>query len=277
MFERMRRGWDLTKKAWSVVRSHPGIARLPVYGGLLALLAVMVIGGPGAVLVSQEGGLNVLGIILLLVASYLASFSVIYFNVALAAAADQALAGQEPDIAAARQVARSRIGVIAGWAVVSVAVSALLGAVRERGGAGQAVAGIGAAIWSLVTFLVVPVLAFEGIGPVAAMKRSASLFRDRWGQQVTGNVVIGGAAGLILLVGVLLGVFGVVLLASGSALGLFGGGFLLAAGVVVAIGAAIFAGATKGVFGVALYHYMVDNRPTGPFSDGDLEAAVRTR
>ena len=45
--------------------------------------------------------------------------------------------------------------------------------------------------------MVVPVLAFEGIGPFAAMKRSASLFRQRWGQQVTGNVIIGGLASLI--------------------------------------------------------------------------------
>ncbi|MFO7548004.1 MAG: DUF6159 family protein [Acidimicrobiia bacterium] len=281
MFERMRRGWDLTKKAWGVVRSNPGLARLPIYGGVLALLSMLVLAAPGAVLLSVEDagqGVKVGGALLVLLGIYLASFSVIYFNVALAAAADEALAGREPDLAAARGVARGRLGLVAGWAVVSVAVSLILGAVRDRGGsAGRAVAGIGGAIWSLVTFLVVPVLAFEGIGPVAAMKRSASLFRERWGQQVTGNVVIGGASGLVAFLGILLGIAGLALLVSGGTAGAFGGGFLLAAGVVVTVAAAAFSGAMRGVFGVALYHYVTEDAALGPFTTADLESVARTR
>ena len=149
-----------------------------------------------------------------MVGAYLASFAVIYFNVALAAAADQALRGQQPDLKAAGQVARSRIGVIAAWAAVSAVVSAFFALLRDKGGVvGNIGAGIGAAIWGLITFMVIPVLAFEGIGPFGAIKRSASLFRQRWGQQVTGNVVIGGVAGLVVLLGVLAGVGGVALLA----------------------------------------------------------------
>ena len=71
-------------------------------------------------------------------AAYLASFFIIYFNVALAAAADQALRGAEPDTRAARAVARSRIVQIAGWALVSVVVSALLALIRDRAGAAAA-------------------------------------------------------------------------------------------------------------------------------------------
>ena len=161
---------------------------------------------------------SVVGIILVAIGAYLASFFIIYFNVALAAAADQALRGAEPDTRAARAVARSRIVQIAGWALVSVVVSALLALIRDRAGAaGGLIAGIGGAIWGLVTFMVVPVLAFEGIGPIAAIKRSAHLFRQRWGQQVTGNVAIGGIAGLVLLVAILIGVGGVFLLAAGNA------------------------------------------------------------
>ena len=54
--------------------------------------------------------------------------------------------------------------------------------------------------WSLVTFLAVPVIAIEGTGPVGTLKRSASIFRERWGQQITGNIAIGGA---VFLLGVL--------------------------------------------------------------------------
>ena len=54
--------------------------------------------------------------------------------------------------------------------------------------------------WSLVTFLAVPVIAIEGTGPFETLKRSASIFRERWGQQITGNIAIGGA---VFLLGVL--------------------------------------------------------------------------
>lgn len=190
-----------------MVRSHPGLAKLTLTGGALAFVAFIVFGVPGALLLGIDSTAGTVGgVLLLALGAYVASFAVIYFNVALASGADQALRGEEPDIGAAKAVARSRVGSIAAWALVSAAVSVALGALRDKGGvAGSVGASIGGAIWSLVTFLVVPVLAFEGIGPFAAMKRSAGLFRQRWGQQVTGNVVIGGVSGLIVLVGVLLG------------------------------------------------------------------------
>ena len=171
----------MTKKAWAIIRSHPGLAKLPLTGGALALVAFVVLGVPGGLLVdSHSTGATVGGILLLAMATYLAVFSVIYFNVVLAAAADQVMRGEGPDLPAAKSVARSRLGNIAIWALVSAAVSVALGALRGRGGvAGDISREVGAAIWSLVTFLVVPVLAFEGIGPFAAMKRSAALFRQR--------------------------------------------------------------------------------------------------
>lgn len=95
MFGRVRRGWSLTKKARAVIRSHPGLARLPLTGGALALVAFVVLGIPGALL-AGSGSTGAGGIAVLAIAAYLASFTVIYFNLALAAA-DQAMRSGEPD------------------------------------------------------------------------------------------------------------------------------------------------------------------------------------
>ena len=160
---------------------------------------------------------------------------------------------------------------------MSAAVSVVLDLLSDKGGgAGRGGASIGGAIWSLVTFLVVPVLAFERIGPFAAMKRSAELFRRRWGPQVTGNVVIGGVSGLIVLVGFVIGLVGVVVLAGGGPGAAVGGGLLVLVGVIIAIGGAVFGGATRGVFGVALYRYVDQDQALGPFTTADLDAAART-
>jgi len=281
MMERIRRGWALTKKSWAVIRSNPKLVHLPIIGGLLALLFGLIFGAPGAYLLSRQDPTTVElvgGVVLLAIAVYLASFFIIYFNVALAAAADQALRGAEPDTRAARAVARGRITQIAGWALVSVVVSVLLAVIRDRAGAaGGLIAGIGGAIWGLVTFMVVPVLAFEGIGPISAIKRSAHLFRQRWGQQVTGNVAIGGIAGLVLLVAFLIGVGGVALLAAGGAAGDVFGVVLLVIALIVGVAAAVFGGATKGVFGVALYRYVAEDHAIGPFTTADLDSAAKTR
>ena len=41
------------------------------------------------------------------------------------------------------------------------------------------------------TFLVVPILALEGLGPLAALDRSSALFRAKWGEQLAGTASIG--------------------------------------------------------------------------------------
>ena len=280
MFEGVRRGSGLTKKAWAVVRSDPRLARLTLTGGALALVVFVVFGVPGGLLVDSDStGAVIGGGVLLAMAAYLAAFTVSYFNVTLAAAADQAMRGEQPDLAAARGVARDRAGKIAAWALVSVGVTVVLNALRSRGGrAGHFAADVGADIWSLVTFLVVPVVAFEGLGPFPAMKRSAMLFRQRWGEQVTGTLVIGGVSGLIVVAGIVFVVGGVVVLVEGGAgAEVVAGGLLILVGAAVAVGGAVFGGATRGVFGVALYRYVAEDRTLGPFTTADLNAAVRTQ
>lgn len=278
MFTRMKQGWALTKKSWSVVREHPGLAKLPLIGGMLAVLAALVFIAPGAFLAASDpDATRLAGYVLIAIGAYLASFLVIYYNVILAAAANDALEGREPDVDAARQIAKNRLPTIAGWALISSLVSLMFAILRDRGGiAGRLAATFGAAIWGLVTFLVVPVLALEGVGPVDAIKRSGSLVRQRWGQQVTGNLVIGGIATVFTFIGVGAMVGGVVLISGGTAWGVLGG-VLVLLGLVVAVGASIFAGATRGVFGVALYHFVAEDRAVGPFTTYELASAATPR
>ncbi len=53
--------------------------------------------------------------------------------------------------------------------------------------------------WAIVTFLVVPILAAEKLGPFAAAKRSASLLRKSWGEALVGQVSLGAVQFLFLL------------------------------------------------------------------------------
>jgi hypothetical protein len=128
--------------------------------------------------------------------------------------------------------------------------------------------------WSLVTFISVPVIAIEGTGPFATLKRSGSLFRDRWGQQITGNIAIGGAVFVfgMLPSAILIGL-GVAIWASAG----FVGALLVVLGAIGLAISFLISKALSGIFGVALYRYALDGQAVGGFTPEDLESAVRAK
>lgn len=267
---RIRRGWELTKKSWSVLKEHRQLIRFPLYGGIATLIFGAITLGPGVFFIDDES--YGLGVPLAIIGFYLLAFIGVYFGVGLAACADRIFKGESPTVGDGLAVANSRLPQIAGWAIVATVVGLVLNAIANRTGVGGAILGrlldIG---WSLITFLAVPVIALEGPGPLDTLKRSASLFKSRWGQQVTGNIAIGGAAILFgTIPGGLLIFAGIALWATSG----IGGGALVALGVLVVAIAALIAGALKGIFGVALYHYTQEGEAIGGFTPEEFESAV---
>jgi len=270
---RIRRGWALTKKSWALLSEHRALIRFPLYGAAATILMAVIVLGPGLYLIADQEA--VVGGALAVIGFYLLAVIGIYFSVGLAAAADMIFRGQEASVADGLAVSRSRLSQIAGWAALSTVVGLLLSLLENQGGLAGAIFGrlldIG---WSLITFLAVPVIALEGAGPLETLKRSAALFKSRWGQQVTGNVAIGGA---VFLLGVLpaaaLIVFGIALWPSTS----FGGALLVVIGAIGIAFALLIARALSGIFGVALYRYALDGEALGGFSAEDLDSAVRKK
>jgi hypothetical protein len=275
---RFRQGWELTKKSWALLRSNKQLFRFPIYGALASLAVVIVLVGPGIYLI--DDGERVVGGLITAVGLYGSSFIAIYFGVALAATADAIFHGREATISDGFAVARGRIGAIAGWAALSALVGVIIALLQRGGSIGEVIAAslVGAA-WSLITFMAVPVITFEATGPWTTLKRSATLFKERWAGQVTGNVAIGG---IVMLAGVLPAILligiGVYAWTSDD-----GGGSLAGGAVIVIVGVALLAvsmlvvQALRGVFGVALYRYATSGEVPSGYSQAELESAVRVR
>lgn len=269
---KIRRGWELTKKSWGVLRENPDLLRFPLYGGIATIVCALIVVGPGVFLIEEDqaifgGALAVIGFYLLAVVGT-------YFSVGLAAAANMVFQGQQATVADGLAVSRSRFSQIAGWAALSATLGIALSALENQGAIGQIVGRLLAIGWSLITFLAVPVIALEGTGPFQTLKRSSSLFKSRWGAQVTGNIAIGGA---VFLFGVLpsgLLIFaGFLIWASAS----FAGALLLVIGVIGLAISMLVSSALSNVFGVALYRYALDGEAVGGFTSEELESAVRTK
>lgn len=274
---RIRRGWDLTKKSWALLRGHPALLRFPLYG-FFAMLVPVAMAVAGIFLVDAKEYAP--GVALAAVGIYLISFVAIYFGVGLAAAADEIFHGREASVGEGLRAASGQAGKIAGWALVSAVVGTALSALEYSGKWAEVLVGsLLSAAWGLITFMAPPVIAIEGTGPIETLKRSASLFRERWAGQVTGNVAIGG---LVMVLGILpavaLVVVGIVIW-----IGDGGGEDIAMGGVLVALGTVLFSLSTlvlralRGVFGVALYRFAADGEVTGGFTSAELESAVRTR
>jgi Family of unknown function (DUF6159) len=270
---RIRRGWALTKKSWALLRENPELLRFPLYGAAATIVCAAIVVGPGIYLI--DDGKVALGGPLAVIGFYLLAVIGFYFSVGLAAAADMIFHGRDATVSDGLAVARSRFSQIAGWAAVSTVVGLVLSALENQGGIFGSIFGRLLAIgWSLITFLAAPVVALEGTGPFATLKRSAGLFRSRWGQQVTGNIAIGGAVFLFgILPSILLIAAGLVIWASAS----FIGALLLVLGVIGFAISVLINSALSGIFGVALYRYALDNETVGGFTADEFESAIKTR
>jgi len=259
----------LTKKSWAVLREHPSLLRFPLYGGVATTLLAIVTLGPGLYLWDEDQLAGAIPIIVIGV--YVLSFVGFYFSVGLAACADMIFRGQEASISDGLAVSRSRISQISGWAAVSAAISLVMGLLENQGGTlGTVAARLVGMAWSLITFLAVPVIAIEGTGPFETIKRSAALFRERWGQQITGNIAIGAA---VFLLGVLPAIVLIAVWASAA----FLGALLVIVGALVLAISLLVSRALSGIFGVALYRYALDGQVVGGFTQEDLESAVKMK
>ena len=288
----------LTQASYGLVKEHPGLNRWTIRAtvrgavvggaGVLLGLGLVVAGGEMSDSASKSGG-SVLGIVAVVLGAVLVLLALVAGLTAanmqlagLVSATDDVLHGRELDEQAATAAARARLGTLAAWSGISVAVGGLVSLVRGDGNSGifvtivrSLLAGMVAAVWSVVTTLVMPVIVLENLGAVAAIKRSAGIIRTTWGEAVFGSVRIGVRFGLMFALP------GVLLLVGGIALGIVVGGPAMVAGaalallgVVLIIVGAVRAATCRNVFGVALYRWATGEGALGPFSEDDLRGAV---
>jgi len=271
--KRIKAGWQLTKKSWHVLQDSPGLVKFPLVGGIIALLIAIVLIGPGLYLIEDKS--TVPGAILVAVGAYLCAFATFYFAVGLAHNADQQMHGQTATFGEGMALASSRMGPIAGWAFVSTVVMTIIRAIQERFGvAGAIIGGLAGAAWGVLTFLAIPVIALEGTGPIATIKRCAHLVKSRWGEQIAGTIAIGGIVGLVgFLPAILLIVAGIAIWATSGV----GGAILIAFGTIIFIIAALIQQSLATIFGVALYRYVAGQEAVGGFTEQELQSAVRLK
>jgi hypothetical protein len=264
---RLQRGFRLALASWDVLRGDRSLVWLPVVSTAAILVFAAAIMAPAYASGMQAS--NRPELFLLLAVTYFASNLIAtFFNAAIVAAATDRMNGGAGRPRDGLRTAWSRIGPLVLWAALSATVGLVLRAVEQRAGfVGVILTRVIGAAWSVVTFLVVPILVFEPVGPVNAVKRSGGLFRQVWGEQLVGNGSISLAVFVIAIpVLVLCIVVGAVSVPLAIAVG------VAAFVVLLAVGSAL-----SGIFNAALYRYASSGQAMGPFVVDDLQGSFRPR
>lgn len=286
---RIKTGWRLTKKSWSVLRSDRSLIIFPLLAALFATVAGILIFVPTVLAmpdpfhseaVKGKDGISttaeVLYIAATIVFAYISMTISVFFNVALAACAQRSFRGEDTSVAEGVAAARSRLGAIIGWAAVAATIGLILRAIEERFQlAGAIAAALLGAAWGIASFFAIPVIALEGVGPWQTLKRSAQIIREKWGEGFTGVVAIGLITMLVSVAVLIVGIAGAVLIAGAGAIGLG-----VVVGVITLIAVVIIgliSSALNQIFRVAVYEYAVGGNASGGFEAAELDAVFQQK
>ena len=257
------------------MKSDKSLVAFPIISVFAAIITMIIFFGGGAAMAAATG--SPWGALpLVIIGAYLLTVVGVFTSVALASCATEALEGRDTTVGQGISAARGRMKLIFAWAAVALFVGVLISIIQGLleevvGGLASAIiGGIAGVVWAVATFFVIPVIALDGLGPKEAIKTSAHVVKERWGEGVVGSSAIGLITFFVAIVPAFAIMFlGFVLLGSSAV----GGGLLITIGVLVFVIALLFQTTIMAVFRVALYRYATDDQVLAGFDREALESA----
>jgi hypothetical protein len=280
MFERFSRSWELVKASGAVLRQDKELLLFPVFSTIATLLVLATFIVPlfvsGAFEESAPGLSNTTSLVILFFFYLSQYFVVFFFNSALVGAAMIRLDGGDPTVQDGMRIASSRIVQILGYAAIAATVGLILRMIEERAGfIGRWIVGLLGVAFTVATFLTVPILVSRDIGPMDAVKESATLLKKTWGENIIGNAGMGLVFFLTYLCVTGIGMVFVFAVAQTGSAPLIG--FFITVLVFTVIAIALVQTALQGVYSAALYRYATNGNVGEAFSGTLLAEAFRPK
>lgn len=212
-FDKLAKGWELAKNSLIVLRENKQLLLFPILSSisLLFVCASFVLAILGMSGWDMEN-LNSLGrpalYSIVFVFYFINYFVVVFFNMALIHCTHLYFKGEQPTLNKGISFSMSKLGAIFSWALLAATVGLILRTIQENvGWLGKIITGIVGMVWNVSTFFVVPVLAYENAGPVDAVKRSAGLMKQKWGESLGAGFsmgLVGLVGGIVILIACIL-------------------------------------------------------------------------
>lgn len=260
-------GWRLAKAGWRLLRRDRTVAALTLLVALVLALPFLASAlGDGLDPWDLGGG----GLVTRLGVAALATGLVSFLLVALASAVDGAVDGLPLDLREALGDARRRLGAIVAWAALSVATWAALVLLADAVSASWLTAPAAVA-WYAATLFVIPAIAIDGRGALAALAESLRLFAAAWRSAAAGLAGIAACAAVALIAPG-------TMLSHAAAVHREGNGTdlpLLIGGLALLILVAALALATREAFAVLALRAALDDLPAGEYTGRRLRRRAK--
>jgi hypothetical protein len=283
MFARLSNSWELVKASWAVLRADKELIVFPLVSAVVSLIVLITFAVPmllsglfEAMFAEEFGAVRIIGYAVAFVFYQVQYFVIIFANTALVGAAMIRLDGGDPTVRDGFRIAWQHVGAIFGYAMISATVGLILRWLARRGVIGRIVSSFIGLAWGMATFLVIPILVVEDVGPVEGVKRSAKMLRDTWGEQIAGNISIGLVFGLLIVLTAVVGV--------AVTVGLF---MLTESIVLIVMSTSLFVGVTavlilisstlSGIYSAAVYRFAAGKKSDQFFSEELVESAFRLK
>jgi|TARA_B110001450_G_scaffold52230_1_gene48818 hypothetical protein len=202
VFATIGRGWKMSKLSMSVVKKDPELMVYMFISGFLSLIAMIGMSVPQYLkqtwAVDAEGLMTPMYMGFVFLGYMIISIVVTFWNSAIVANSHIRLTGGDPKFMDGVSAAISKLHIIILWGIIAGTVGLLLKilnqAARDQKGAAILaiiLTAIGAAIWWMMTFFMIPHMIIEGKGLGDSLKSSKKMFLKTWGENITSGLGIG--------------------------------------------------------------------------------------
>lgn len=288
MFATLGRSWAFAKMSFGIIWDFKQLMLFPILSTFAALVVtasfLIPLWGTGTLeawmaFMDEEAAADSIPLTFYLVAFlfyFVNYFVIIFFNSALTACAFKVVNGEAPTVGYGLSVAGQRLPQILGWSLISAVVGVLLKAIEnahER--LGEFVAAILGCAWTALTFFVVPVIVLEGLGPIAAFRKSTATLTKSWGTALVGNFSLGLLTFLIMLpILLVVGFLGFLAAQSGSIAAIVS---VIVLAVIVVVLASAFTSAADVVFKAILYNWATGRAVPAGIDTSQFRAAFSAK
>ena len=189
--------WTLMKASLEILKKDKEMLLFPLISGITLLIVSASFIVPLFIsdnwisrFLPEDNG--IVNYMLLFIFYFVTYFVIIFFNAALIGCAKIRIDGGDPTVLDGFRIAISHFFHIAVWTFISSSIGVVLQIIEDRFEyVGEIVSDFLGAAWSITSFFVIPILIIEGKKPSTALKDSAKLLKETWGEQAIGNFSFG--------------------------------------------------------------------------------------
>ena len=280
------RSWAITRLSFDVINKDRELIGFALLSFLFSTLFAVAMIFPTVIATMMEEGfkqesLQLFEYVIIFITYFGLAFIATFFNVCVVYTSKVRFEGGNATFGESIRFAFSKFGLIVKWSLLAATVGLLMRLLenfaRRLGRPGQIIMsiiiGLLGLAWTIVTIFVVPVLVYEGLGPVDAVKKSTQIIKKTWGESLIRAIGLGLVQFMVMV--------GIILVAAGLTYVL---GFLFQTpGILTGIGIGVllllFTGlifsVANNIFNTALYVYANNGQVASGFSPEIVQGAFR--